>query len=466
VPEDETARGDEADVDALTADDAIAPGLELEMGALGQVVAAPKQDLLEGHQRFKGVTRDRDFMKLWAGESISLAGTAVTEFALPLVAILTLHASVFQVGVLNATRYAPVVVVSLFAGVWLDRRRRRPILVSCSMVNAVVIGLVPISYEAHFLSMGLLYIVCLVAGTVAVVFDIGVLSYVPWLVDRHHLDQSNSMIQTSTALAGIVGPGLAGFLVGIVGAPVALAADAVSYLCSAFGLGSIRKHEPEPEPPEARPSVRSSIAEGLHAVYGTPLLLGLLTQSATFNFFQNAFLTIFMVYAIRYLHLTPFRLGLVIGGIALGGVFGAMFANRIRAWIGFGRTVWMATIVAAVCPLLMLIPQGNGFATVAALTAIEAVFGFCLLAFNVNTVTVRQRITPNRLLGRMNASYRMILFGTGPVGAILGGWLGTAVGLRPALVIAAIALTTPLAWVTFSPVFRLKDMPEPVLETA
>jgi MFS family permease len=412
------------------------------------------------------VMQNRDFVKVWVGESISLTGTAITQFALPLVAILTLRATVLQVGLLNATRYAPVVVVSLFAGVWLDRRRRRPILVSCSLINAVLIGFVPIAYELHFLTMGMLYGICLVVGTVTVVFDVGVLSFVPWLVEKKHLAESNTMIQTSSAVAGIVGPGLAGLLVGLVTAPVALAADAASYLCSAFGLKSIRKQEPVPEQPADRPSVRESIKEGLRAVYGTPLLLGLLTQSATFNFFQNGFITIFLVYGIRYLHLSAFRLGLVVGAIAVGGVFGAMFANRIRIRIGFGRTVWMATIAASVCPLLLLLPRGNSFGTVALLAVVEAVFGFTLLAFNVNTLTVRQRITPNRLLGRMNASYRMILFGTGPIGAILGGWLGTVVGLRSALVIVAFLLVTPVAWTTFSPVFRLKDMPEPVAEAA
>lgn len=429
--------------------------------------AAPQLEIAEAPPaRRHGVMHNRDFVKLWTGETISLTGTAITQFALPLVAILTLKATVFQVGLLNATRYAPVVVLSLFAGVWLDRRRRRPILVSCSAANAVLIGLVPVAYETHFLSMPLLYAICLVVGSVTVVFDVGVLSFVPWLVEKDLIAESNTMIQTSTSVAGIVGPGLAGFLVGLIGAPVALAVDAVSYVCSALGLSSIRKPEAVPAKPEVRPSVRSSIAEGLRAVWGTPLLMGLLTQSATFNFLQNAFLTIFMVYGIRYLHLSAFRLGIVVGAIAFGGVFGAMTANRLRLRIGLGKLVWTATIVAAVCPLVLTLPRSNSVASVAALAATEAVFGYTLLAFNVNTLTIRQRITPNRLLGRMNASYRMILFGTGPIGAILGGLLANQIGLRPALVVVAFLLLSPIAWTTFSPIFRLKDMPDPAPEPA
>jgi MFS family permease len=459
APEPQAVGSLEAQAEAAAArGDPAAAELDAAQTDAGATTAPTKRN------RGDGVMHNRDFVKVWVGESISLTGTEVTQFALPLIAILTLKVSTFQVGLLNATRYAPVVVISLFAGVWLDRRRRRPILLTCSLINAVLIGLIPLAYELHFLSMGLLYALCLTVGTVTVLFDVGALSLIPCIVEERHLAESNSMIQTSTAMAGIVGPGLAGFLVGILGAPVALVADAASYVCSALGLGSIKRPEPEPEKPEVRPSVRSDIHEGLRAVWGTPLLMGLLTQSATFNFFQNGFITIFMVYGIRYLHLTPFRLGLVVSGIAVGGVFGAMYANRIRERIGFGHTVWLATVVSAVCPLLLLIPKGHGFLTVVVLAFIEAVFGFCLLAFNVNTVTVRQRITPKRLLGRMNASYRMILFGTGPIGAVLGGWLGSVVGLRTGLIIAAISLITPLAWVAFSPVFRMRDMPEPVAD--
>jgi MFS family permease len=402
---------------------------------------------------------NRDFVKLWSGETVSLIGTQITQFTLPLVAILTLGASVFQVGVLNACRYAPVVVVSLFAGVWLDRRRRRPVLIACSLGNAVLIGLIPISYGLGVLSIGLLYVVCLLVGVLTVVFDVGVLSYVPSLVEPRHLADSNGQIQTSTSLAGIAGPGLAGLLVGVLTAPVTLTADALSYLCSAAGLWRIQQREVEPERPEVRRSIRSEIAEGLQAVYGNRILRSLLSQSSTFNFFQNALITVFVVYAIRVLHLDPLELGIVIGAISVGGVAGATVANRFRVRVGFGRTVLTTTIFAAVCPSLLLLPRGNGALTIAEFVLIELVYGFNVLVFNVNTITLRQTVTPNRLLGRMNASYRLVLFGTGPIGAVLGGWLGSVIGLRPALDVAALALVLPAAWIFFSPVFRLKDMP-------
>ncbi|MDQ2956501.1 MAG: MFS transporter [Actinomycetota bacterium] len=411
-----------------------------------------------------GIWSNPDFVRLWSGETVSLIGTQITQFTLPLVAILTLGASVFEVGLLNACRYSPVVVVSLFAGVWLDRRKRRPVLIACSLGNAVLIAIVPIADGFGVLSIGLLYVVCLLVGVLTVIFDVGVLSYVPSLVERRHLADSNGQIQTSTSLAGIAGPGLAGLLVGILTAPVTLTVDAVSYLCSAIGLITISQREEEPEQPEVRPSVRASIAEGLRAVYGSRLLRSLLSQSATFNFFQNAFITVFVVYALRDLHLSTLKLGIVIGAISVGGVAGATVANRVRKFAGFGRTVLMTTIFAAGCPLVVLIPRGNGFLALTVLIVAEVVYGFNVLVFNVNTITLRQTITPNRLLGRMNASYRLVLFGTGPIGAVLGGWLGSVVGLRNALVVCAFALVTPALWIFFSPIFRMRDMPEGSVE--
>jgi MFS family permease len=405
------------------------------------------------------VLRNHDFVKLWAGETLSLIGTQITQFTLPLIAVLTLKADVFQVGLLNASRTAPVVVVSLFAGVWLDRRRRRPILIACSLGSAVLIGLIPLASAFGLLSMNLLYAVCILAGVLSVVFDIGVPSYVPSLVERRHFAATNSRIQTSTSLAMVAGPGLAGILVGLITAPITLSADAISYLCVATGLISIRKREAAPEQPATRLSVRSSIAEGLRGVFGTPMLRALLTQTGTFNLFQSGLITILVVYALKDLLLSPFQLGIVLGAIAVGGVFGAMLANRIRGVLGLGRTMAIGISFGTLCPLILLIPRSSSAGSMSIMVATEFVYGFGMLMFNVQTLTLRQTITPSRLLGRMNASYRMVVLGTAPIGAALSGVLGQAVGLRSALVIIVILLTVPVLWVVFSPIYRLKEMP-------
>ena len=283
------------------------------------------------------IWRNLDFIKLWVGESISLIGTQITQFTLPLIAVLTLHASVFQVGLLNAARSGPIVVVALFAGVWVDRYRRRPILIGCALGCGVLIGLIPLASVLGVLSMNLMYAVCVLAGVLSVVFDVGVQSYVPSLVPRRHLAATNSRLQTSLSLSMVAGPGLAGILVGAIAAPDTLTADAISYFCCALGLIAIRRREAAPEPAAQRQSVRGSIAEGLRAVFGNRVLRALLIQSGYFNLFQGGLITVLVVYALKNLLLTPFQLGVVLGAIAVGGLFGSMSANKIRDALDHGR---------------------------------------------------------------------------------------------------------------------------------
>jgi Na+/melibiose symporter-like transporter len=406
-----------------------------------------------------GVLGNHDFVKLWAGESVSLIGTQVTQFALPLVAVLTLNATVLEVGVLNALRFVPVIVIAVFAGVWLDRRRRRPVLIACSLCNAVLIGLVPLSAATGFLSIGLLYVVATLAGVMSVVFDVGALSYVPFLVQRRHLPESNSKLQASFAFAGIAGPGLAGLLVGLITAPITLSVDAVSYLFSAAGLISIRRPEPAPEVTGQQVSIRRSIAEGFQAVYGGRLLRVLLAQSASLNVCYGAVSTIFTVYALRVLGLSPAQLGLVVAGLATGALGGALSATKIRKALGLGRALAVSIVGVSASPLLLLIPRAVSPVALVILFAGWLGHGAGISVWNVNTITLRQAVTPTRVLARMNATYRMLLFGALPLGALAGGLLGSTVGLRSALVIWVIALTSPILWIAFSPVFRLTTMP-------
>lgn len=405
------------------------------------------------------VWRNADFVKLWGGETVSLLGSQVTDLALPLVAILTLRASAFQVGLLNVARYVPFVLLSLFAGVWLDRRRRRPILIAANLGRALLIGLVPVASLAHVLSMRWLYAIAFGAGILTVLFDVGILSYLPGLVERRHLGEANGKIATSYSIAGIGGPGLAGFLVGVLTAPIALAVDAVSYLVSAASLAGIRAREPEPEPPGERSSVLGSIGEGLRAVFGNPVLRHLATQSATFNLFENVVVTVLFVYAVRVLGIGATALGLVVSAGSVGALLGALTANRIRTAIGLGPALRWSTLLGCVSPLLLLLPRDAGPASLAVLGAALAVHGANLAVFNVNALTLRQSVTPDRLLGRMNASYRLLLFGTVPLGAFLGGSLAGLFGPRPALVVGVLGVASPVAWLLFSPVFRLTAMP-------
>lgn len=410
-------------------------------------------------RRRDSVLSNADFTKLWVGETISLIGSQLTQFAMPLVAILTLKATVFEVGVLNALRFIPVIVVAIFAGVWLDHRRRRPVLVGCALGNAVLIGLIPIASVTGLLTIGLLYAVAVLAGTLTVVFDVGSLSYVPSLVEPRHLADSNSKLQASFGVAGVAGPGIAGFLVGLITAPITLSVDAVSYLFSAAGVLAIKKREPVPEIPAERASIRASIAEGFRAVYGTGLLRVLLAQSATLNVGFGATSTLFAVYGIRTLHLSPDKLGIAVGGLAAGALIGALLAARIGRVLGLGKTMAASILGVSGSPLLLLIPRGASAVAMIFLIAGWFGHGFGIAVWNVNTITLRQALTPNRLLARMNATYRMMLFGALPLGALLGGLVGSAIGLRGAMLFGVLVLASPILWIFFSPVFRLTEMP-------
>jgi Na+/melibiose symporter-like transporter len=411
-------------------------------------------------ERTGGVLANRDFARLFAGETISQIGSQVTQFTMPLVAIITLNASAFQVGILNALKFVPVIFVAIFAGVWLDRRRRRPIMVACALGNAVLIGLVPISSVTGFLSIGLLYVVITLSGSLTVIFDVGALSYVPFLVDRDQLTESNSKLQASTAFAGVAGPGLAGLVVGLITAPITLSIDAVSYLFSAAGTLSISKREPMPERSGERTSIRQSLAEGFRAVYGTKLLRILLGQSAVLNVGFGAVSTMFTIYGVRVLHLSPDKLGIAIGSLAAGALCGALLAARVQRALGLSKMMGLAIILVCASPILLLIPRNASWFSMVFLMAAWLGHGFGISMWNVNTITLRQVLTPNRLLARMNATYRMMLFGALPVGAFLAGLLGSTLGLWHAMLISVIALTLPMAWLTFSPVFRLKEMPQ------
>ena len=258
-------------------------------------------------------------------------------------------------------------------------------------------------------------------------------------------------------------------LVGLITAPITLSVDAVSFLFSAAGLVSISRREPPVQAPAERTSVRQFIAEGLRAVYGSRLLRTLLSQMAAVNLASGATYTLFVVYAVRHLGLSPVKLGLVIAGMAAGSLVGALTGGRVRKLLGLGRSMALNTAGASLPLFAILIPHGAGVVTVAILALAHFIYGINITTLNVSVITLRQVITRPEVLGRMNASYRMLIMGTLPLGSIAGGLLGTALGLRTALIIALVALATPLAWVFFAPAFRLTEMPtgpEAVAQTA
>jgi MFS family permease len=400
------------------------------------------------------LVRNTDFLAFWAGESLSLAAAEITALALLFTAVTELDADPLAVGVLNAARFAPYLLFALLIGWWFDRHRRRPALVLSSLGRAVLAGVVPVAALGGLLSIQVLWVVGFGIGLLTLIFDIGSLSLVPGLVERGHLTEANSKIQASYSLAGIAGPGAAGFLVGLLTAPFTLVASSISYLLSAGMIAGVRRREPEPDVPDRELSMPASIASGLRAVVGNRVLRDLATQSGVFNLFENAVTTIFALHAVRGLGLTPAQLGFVLGTGAVGSFVGAVLAVRVTNALGRGRTLRAATLVACLSPPLLLIPQDAAVPSIALLAATLAVHGMALVVFNINTLTLRQSVTPSHLLGRMNASYRLVLFSTVPLGALLAGSLGNLFPLRTVLLLGVLGLLSPVLWIFFSAALR------------
>jgi MFS family permease len=403
--------------------------------------------------------RQHDFLKLWGGETISLLGTQVTVLALPLTAVLTLDASAGELGLLNAARFAPFIAVILFAGVWVDRRRRRPILVHANLGRAALIALVPVAAFTDSLRMELLYAVGFLVGILTVFFDVAYQSYLPSLISRAHLTAGNSRLEASRSAAEVGGPGIGGVLVQLLSAPYALLADAVSFLVSGLTLASIRTDEPAPVP-GSQPRTWSAIREGFVFTFRDRYLRAIAGEAATFNLFEQAIMTVFVIYAVRELELTAGLLGLIISVGAAGALVGAVIAPYPLRRYGLGPTIVGSMVIACTVPLALPAIEGSRTTVVLLFGLTFFVWGLALAVSNVHVVSLRQATTPDHLLGRMNASYRFFTYGAIPIGAVIGGFLGDAIGLRPTLLVASLGLLLALAWIVASAVPRLRELPD------
>jgi MFS family permease len=409
--------------------------------------------------RFGALWSNPDFLKLWVSETISLFGTQVTLLALPLTAVLALDASAFQMGVLGALQYAPFFLVSLPAGVWVDRLRRRPILVGANLGRALLLGSVPLAAMFGVLSMGLLYAVSFLVGVLTVCFDIAYQSYLPSLVGRERLVEGNSKLEVSNPVAQVAGPAVGGGLVQLLTAPLAVLADAASYLVSASLLGTIRAREEEPARAAER-DLRSEIGEGLRVVLGSRLLRPIAGYTGASNLFGAVTGAVFLLYVTDSLGVEPALLGLVFGVGSVGALLGALLPARAARRFGIGPSIVGASVLLGLGGLLVPLASGPLPVAVGLLVAAQLIMGLANTVYNVNQISLRQAITPDRLLGRMNASMRFLVWGTIPVGSLLGGALGEAIGLRATLFVGAFGELLATCWVLFSPVRTLRDQPE------
>jgi MFS family permease len=413
-----------------------------------------------------GLWRHPDFLKLWSAETISQFGSQVSALALPLVAILVLDASAFEVAALGTIEFLPFILFTLPAGVWVDRLPRRPILIAGDFGRAALLATIPVAYVADVLTLGQLYVVGFLVGICTVFFDVAYQSYLPSLVTRDQIIDGNSKLEISRSTAQIGGPGVGGALVEIFTAPYAVLVDAVSFLGSGLFVLRIRKQEEPTVSPRAdgvKPSMWTELKEGLRFVLGNPNLRAQAGCTATSNFFFSVTFSILLVYVVRELELSPGVIGFVFSVGASGSLLAAFTATRVSRRFGIGRTTIAVTLVQGpATALIAFAPEGNR--AIPYLLGSQLLLAFVIVVYNIVQLSYRQAICPPRLQGRMNSVMRFIVWGTIPPGTLAGGALGTWIGLRETIVIGAIGGGLSFLWILLSPQRRLRDMPEPIAE--
>lgn len=407
--------------------------------------------------------RDGDFLRFWGAGSVSLVGDAVTRLALPLIAITVLDASPFEVGLVGGAQFLPFLLVGLPAGAIVDRlARKRRLLVVTDFARALTLASIPAAYAFDLLSLEQLLAVGFVNGVLAVFFDVAATAYLPALLPRAQLVDGNAKLELSRSSAQIVGPGLAGLLIELASAPAALLADAISFLASGALLARIRREQGSSRAAAPARRVRGlgrEILEGTRYVFGHSYLRAIALTTTTANFFRSALIAVLLVYLVREADLSAGAIGAAFALGNIGFVAAALVAPRVARRFGVGRT--MVAAVSAFGPAALLVAAAPAEAAIFATGAMVLIDSFGIGLHGVNQVSVRQAVTPERLRGRMMATLRFLMFGTMPLGTMLGGAVGSLVGLRPAIWFATAGLFLAALPYALSSTRKLVDLPAP-----
>ncbi len=398
-------------------------------------------------------------MTFWAGESVSAFGSQITWFALPVVAVLTLHASGGQVGLLKTLFTLPYFVFPLAVGVWLDRRRRRPAMLFANMGRALLVLSIPVAFWFSALSLWQLYVVAVAGGALSVVFDVAIASFLPGMVGRNRLASANSRLQTTGSVAGLTGPGLAGGLASLVGVAFTMIADAVSYLVSFGTILSVRGREKAPDPTVGKNGFLADLKGGLIALFGNPPVRQIALHATIYNGSVQCVEVAFLVYAVTDRGLSAGLYGVVLTVGGLGALLGSVVSAPLARRIGFGPALLTALIFST--DMFFLIPAAPS--GVVALTVFASA-AFMLVGFgngiaNIVTGTIRQAVTPDALLARVAAGYRTMNFGVIPLGSALAGLLVATLGARTTLIIAPFGLMASALPVLARSVRGIRELP-------
>jgi MFS family permease len=395
-----------------------------------------------------GLLRHADFRRLFVAHGVAQVGTQVTYLAMPLVAISYLHASTFEVGVLVALEGAAFLLVGLPAGAWCDRMRRRRVLVTTDLIRAAALLSIPAAAAFHALTVWQLYVAVLVHGIGTVFFDVSSMSYLPSLVGREHLVEANGKLEAAKSVAQAGGPTLGGFLVHALTAPFALVADALSFLWSAAWLSRIRAADVLP-PRAERQSLRAEVAEGLRFVLRNPVLRAAAATGAIAVLGIGTGNAVAVLFLVREIGLGPAAIGALYSVSSVAAIGGALVTTRLARRFGPPRALIGFCLLAGLASLLIpLTGKGWALAFYAVGTALSMA---AIVAYNVVQVSYRQTVCPDQLLGRMNATMRFLMWGTNPLGGLLGGILGTVFHLRPTLWVSGVILVAATLPLILSP---------------
>jgi predicted MFS family arabinose efflux permease len=388
----------------------------------------------------------KDFAKLWAGQTVSEVCSRITREGLPLTALLTLHANAAQMGVLSAISSASVLVFGLGAGVLVDWWKKRPVMIAADLARAGLLGLVPLASFTHVLSMAALMMIAAIAGTLTVLFDVAYQSYLPVLVEPQELLESNRRLSLSSSAAEMLGPAMAGVLVQAITAPIAILLDALSFLVSALSVWAIQKPEAAPERRSGDVPVVSEALDGMRFIWTHPALRALLLRSVTAFLAMGFIFPLYLLNAIRVVHLSTSALGISIALGGAGGLVGAAVAGRLSTRHGVGKTFWVTAVLVggAQCliPLSSQFPQA-GFAC---LCLQQFIGDMMWTIYIVNETTLRQLLAPGQVIGRVNAAMQLASRGMLPFGALCGGFLAERFGIALTLWMGAVGVLVSCLW--------------------
>ena len=403
----------------------------------------------------KSLWQHADFLRLWTGQTISVFGTMVGRTAMTFVAILVLKATPFQLGLINSLELLPPFLIGLAAGAWVDRLHRRPFLIAADIGRALVLATIPLAALQGRLTIIQVYVVTVIISILTFFFDVAYQAYLPALVSKNELVEGNSKLSASAAVAEFGGFSLGGWLVQILTAPFAILIDAGSFIISAVMVGLIRTREPEIIPKETT-NLRSEIIVGLREVWQQPILHTFAIVILIHSLFRGVYGALVVLYMSRGLGFQPGILGTIwaVGGIS--SFVGAAFAPRLAKQWGIGRAMFIGLLFSGVSGFFVPLAVGAGWVSVVLLVLAQLGDGFYIV-YEINLVSLKQSITPEHLLGRVNATMQFILMGAGLVGSLLGGLMGEVMSIRLVLMIGAVGALMGVAYLAFSPVRHIRS---------